>query len=141
MIRRVFRWLLSVIEKALNATPTPLEIKIGLAGVLTISVTSMVFAFVLVRFNVPEARQITGTQVKVVAPASPGLVHAIDICKFGEISRIPVNDGDGWKYTAVFGLDVLQWPDSPPGKQSIALVNGEPVVLSEEVKKCLSGKF
>ena len=79
--------------------------------------------------------------VRVVAPASPGLARAIDICKFGAVSRRLIDEGDGYRYTAIFGLEVLQWPDAPLGRNPLALVNGEAVTLSDEVMTCLRAKF
>lgn len=84
---------------------------------------------------------LTSGDTKVVAPASPGLARAIDICKFGEVSRQLTDNGSGYRYTAIFGLDVLRWPDDPPGKNPLALVNGDTVTLSDEVMKCLRDKF
>lgn len=73
---------------------------------------------------------------KIVAPASPGLVTAIRVCKLGSVSKRPTEGGD-LKYVAIFGLDVIEWPDSPKGKQPLGLVNGEPIMLSDEVRTCL----
>lgn len=133
--------IIAFIKRILTATPTPIEIKLTLGIVATISVSSFVIALGMTRFDVPELRNITGTKPHITAPASPGLTSAVEICKYGEVSRVPVTERGGYRYTGVFGLDVLQWPDDPPGRNHIGLINGEPVVLSAEVEKCLRNKF
>ena len=74
----------------------------------------------------------------VVVPTSPGLTAALAVCKQGMVSKVEMQETAGdYRYTAIFGLDVLRWPDSPRGRNPIGLLNGEPLTLSEELQKCL----
>lgn len=73
----------------------------------------------------------------VIVPASPGLTRAEEVCKNGVVSKDVMYETGDMRYTAIFGLAVLKWPDSPRGKNPIGLLDGEPLTLSDEVMKCL----
>jgi hypothetical protein len=88
--------------------------------------------------------EVTGVDtVKVMAPASPGLASAEEACRLGKVSRIQILNGgqQDWKYFAQYGLVTVEWPDSPPGKNFVGIVDGQPVVLSLEVMKCFKNHF
>ena len=118
--------------------------KRGRAVLLFLTVILPVLAFSVVNVGLPAAgvdtQPVTSDApvVTVVAPASPGLTKALDICKLGMVSKVamPERAGD-YRYTAIFGLDVMSWPDSPRGKNPIGLLNGEALTFSEDLQKCL----
>ena len=95
-------------------------------------------------FNQALPVEIGGAEeVKVMAPVSPGLASAEEACKLGKVSRIQIlnNNQSAWKYFAQYGLLTVEWPDSPPGKNAIGLVDGQPVILSNKVMKCFLDHF
>lgn len=76
-----------------------------------------------------------------LVPASPGLTSSLDTCKYGEVSRFVLTETTDYKYHAQFGVSILEWPDSPKGKNHIGLLDGVPLTLDTEVEKCLLEKF
>lgn len=104
-------------------------------SVILVLIALTAFSYSLAGTPVGDPR-VKYTEVR--APSSPGLATALEACKLGKLSRMPLVNGlvSSWKYFAQFGLVTVEWPDSPPGANAIALVDGQPVVLSEEVQRC-----
>ena len=115
--------------------------ELSLRGVLLVVLCALVAytaATVAVSRAVDRTPPLVAQPRDVVVPASPGLTAALTVCKQGMVSKVEMQETAGdYRYTAIFGLDVLRWPDSPKGRNPIGLLNGEPLTLSEELQKCL----
>ena len=77
------------------------------------------------------------TTQKIVVPQSPGLQSAERVCKEGAIQsrEAMVEPPDGRiEYVAELGPDLLYWVDS--GNNRNALLNGQGIVLNDEVLRC-----
>ena len=87
--------------------------------------------------NLPLIGGDTVERREIVVPLSPGLQSAERVCKEGAIQsrEAMVEPPDGRiEYVAELGADLLYWVDS--GANRNALLNGQGIVLSDEVMKC-----
>ena len=75
-----------------------------------------------------------------VVPLSPGTATALTVCQQGEKIKLPLLTDPppptgSYRYIAQFGASTLSWPDDRINKT--AILDGQPVVLSEETIRCL----
>ena len=104
---------------------------IGVAGFVLGAVALGVVVYARPVSEVPATTKVV---TEVVAPASPGLVTAIEVCKMGEVREDEDLHTGETKYTAVYGLSTVQYIDND---LLLAVVDGQTVRISEEVAKCL----
>ena len=117
-----------------KASEGGLVLLIIFAAMTVFSALAMVAAF--------KPDPLSKVERKIQIPMSPGLVSAAEICKLGVHSSGTLEILGGEKqeakaYAAVLGMDRLEWTDYPVGKNNVALLNGEPILINEEVMKCL----
>lgn len=113
---------------------------LAFAGVVALAVSCFALFIVYTRPDVPIVGTPPATEeTNIIVPQSPGLQSAQTVCEDGAITSgefevLPVPPEPVYKYVAELGPDLLSWVDS--GNNRVALLNGQAIVLDDEVIEC-----